>query len=585
MPPRAGRPSTHMRADRILRNVDGVLIHARQRALAWMVQVDTATERSSTPGRKLSAVEFMTHLLATEPRVGDYFDGLSGFALQDVLDCVREAAITDRPCLITGETGCGKEVVFRMIARTDLARRIDAGNHQEPMVGNDLPNAVPVNCAGLSAAIADSDIFGVMDGYYTSVNGRLGRLEDAGDRILFLDEVGELEQWVQAKILRTIQDRKGRRVGARDFEMNRSVDAREGDEQAARKRNKPTPHDRDQHKEYAVRCRFVAATNASEKLRDDFRWRFTHNIHIPPLRERLSDVFYVLYCRQFREGWPPPRDVKTPLVWGIAPETFMRMVYSTWPGNMRELLNAIESSIARWKMREETGRKSYIPFLYNPPEDSLKFPQGKTASMMWHEWLDSIRHEPHWNEEPAPNQYWRGLGAFLFSPPGKYDSVEMLKEYGRSLKRPQERIGHPLCEKKRNSLREPLSIQHALAVLAIGGVTQKRGRKARLEDVELLHAIQMMDSTDRYETPLGAPPIILKEHIADGKVTAMDRYERLFDFEGKSRDELMKAYYAYLRHRYPTLTLAAKHSGIRRSTLGRELSKKGIKGYRPEKES
>lgn len=211
------------------------------------------------------------------------------------------------PCtvLLTGETGVGKGMVARELHRLSRGR---------------IGPFVHVDCAALSPGLVESELFGHERGAYTGAVGeRRGRFEQAAEGTLFLDEVGDLEPALQAKLLRVLQDREFERLGGG----------------ATR----------------AVTARVLAATNR-ELERDVRDGRFRADLYyrlnvirlaIPPLRDRPSDVallFATLADRAGRMLGLAPPDLS---VEGVA-----RLRGHSWPGNVRELSNVAERLTVRF---------------------------------------------------------------------------------------------------------------------------------------------------------------------------------------------------------------------------------------------
>ena len=207
------------------------------------------------------------------------------------------------PILIQGETGTGKELVARAIH--DASAR--AGHA-----------FVVVDCAALPEALFESELFGHERGAFTGAFAtRRGLLETSAGGTCLLDEIGELTATLQAKLLRTLQERTIRRVGGND----------------------PIPVD----------VRVVAATNrdlrklaAEGGFRDDLYYRLNVvTITVPPLRERSQDI--PLLAQHFLETFAhrAERPVKR-----LAPETLALLAAYQWPGNVRELENVIERAVA-----------------------------------------------------------------------------------------------------------------------------------------------------------------------------------------------------------------------------------------------
>ena len=217
----------------------------------------------------------------------------------DVIDQVREIARIPSTVLITGESGTGKELIARAIH--DLSDNRD--------------NAfVAINCASIPAALLESELFGHEKGSFTSASSRkTGLFEEAQHGTVFLDEIGEMDLAMQAKLLRVLQERTIRRVGG--------------------------------IKDIDIDVRIIAATNrnlldniSTGSFREDLFYRINvFPIHIPPLRERKDDISliaaYLLdtFSRSFG------RDFKA-----LSPEAVSLMEEYSWPGNIREMRNVIE---------------------------------------------------------------------------------------------------------------------------------------------------------------------------------------------------------------------------------------------------
>ncbi|QWV95012.1 sigma-54 dependent transcriptional regulator [Geomonas oryzisoli] len=220
-------------------------------------------------------------------------------AFNEVVAQVREIARIPSTVLITGESGTGKELVARAIH--DLSERRDG-------------SFVAINCASIPASLLESELFGHEKGSFTGAAARKkGLFEEAHHGTIFLDEIGEMDMAMQAKLLRVLQEKTIRRVGA--------------------------------VKDIDIDVRVVAATNrdllqriAEKSFREDLFYRLNvFPIHIPPLRERTADIaalaayfldsFSRSFGRQFRD---------------VSPEAERLMAQYAWPGNVRELRNVIE---------------------------------------------------------------------------------------------------------------------------------------------------------------------------------------------------------------------------------------------------
>jgi DNA-binding NtrC family response regulator len=218
--------------------------------------------------------------------------------LQAVIDLVGHLAHTNTTVLIQGETGTGKEQVARAIHQASERR--------------DGP-FVAVNCAGLPETLLESELFGHEKGAFTGAIGqRKGRFELAQGGTLFLDEIGDSPATMQAKLLRVLQERCFERIGA-----STSIE---------------------------VDVRIIAATNRSltrlvrkGSFRQDLYYRLNVvKMDLPPLRERKEDI--PLLATHFAQIYTPSGD--TPR--RFSPEAMEVLLNFDWPGNVRQLANAIE---------------------------------------------------------------------------------------------------------------------------------------------------------------------------------------------------------------------------------------------------
>jgi len=222
--------------------------------------------------------------------------------MQPIIDIVMRAANSNSSILITGESGTGKDVIANIIHH--LSKRKNK-------------KLIKVNLAAIPETLIEAELFGAVKGAYTgSIENRKGRFEEAREGTIFLDEIGELSQTIQVKLLRVIQDREITRLGS----------------------NKPIKID----------IRLITATNKDllqlvkeEKFREDLYYRLNViNINLPPLRERKKDIPYLidLFIKKYnqREG----KQVK-----GISREALSTMMKYPFPGNIRELENIIERSL------------------------------------------------------------------------------------------------------------------------------------------------------------------------------------------------------------------------------------------------
>jgi len=239
---------------------------------------------------------------ALDDRFG--FDAISGRAPKFIaaVDDARKVAPTGTTVLLTGESGTGKEVLARAIHHA--SSRADG-----PFVA--------LNCAALPETLIESELFGHERGAFTGADKlKRGRFETAAGGTLLLDEVGELAPTAQAKLLRVLQERRYERVGG--------TTTLEAD------------------------VRLIAATNrdleravADGRFREDLYYRLAvFRVHLPPLRERGNDVLLLAdhFVRQLGSEMGKPNP-------GLSHEARDLLAAHSWPGNIRELQNAIERAL------------------------------------------------------------------------------------------------------------------------------------------------------------------------------------------------------------------------------------------------
>ena len=250
-------------------------------------------------------------LLRQTVREARHFEELIGSspAMGQVYELIERVAAVDATVLITGESGTGKEMVARAIHR----RGKRSSGH-----------FVAINCAAVPEALLESELFGHEKGAFTDArSARPGLFVEASGGTLFLDEIGELPLALQSKLLRALQERAVRPVGA----------ARE------------VPFD----------ARLLAATNRDletaveeRRFRDDLYYRINVvNLALPPLRARGGDV--LLLAQHFLEHFTRMFDKP---VTAIAPAAADKLLSYTWPGNVRELANCIERAVALTRFTE-----------------------------------------------------------------------------------------------------------------------------------------------------------------------------------------------------------------------------------------
>lgn len=223
-------------------------------------------------------------------------------AAKSVLDLVRQAAAYDSTVLFTGESGTGKELLAR--ALHDLS----------PRSGGPF---VPINCAAIPAALLESELFGHERGAFTgAVRAHPGLFEQANGGTLLLDEIGDMPLLLQTRLLRVLQDGRVRRVGGtRDAVVDVRVVA-------------------------ATATDLEQAVSAST-FREDLFYRLNVvRVRIPPLRERRADIPLLVDALVERAATRLGRGLR-----GVTADALAALVDYPWPGNVRQLENALERAV------------------------------------------------------------------------------------------------------------------------------------------------------------------------------------------------------------------------------------------------
>jgi DNA-binding NtrC family response regulator len=238
------------------------------------------------------------------------FEGVvgKGRAMSRVFQLLETVAPTGSTILITGETGTGKEVVARAI------------HHNSPRRMNRF---VALNCAAIPETLLEAEMFGHVRGAFTgAIGNRQGRIEQAHKGTLFLDEVGTMSTALQTKLLRVLQEREFERIG-------------------------------DTHTT-KVDVRVIAATNsdlaklvASGEFREDLFYRLNViPVELPSLRERKEDIPLLVqhFLEKFHSEGAAAGQSRPPTT--VAQDAMRRLMGYAWPGNVRQLENAIERAVA-----------------------------------------------------------------------------------------------------------------------------------------------------------------------------------------------------------------------------------------------
>jgi DNA-binding NtrC family response regulator len=271
----------------------------------------------------------------------------SGFAsiigksaeMKQVFDIVRQVAPSRSSVLITGESGSGKEMIA------------EALHYNSPRKDKSF---IKLHCAALTESLLESELFGHEKGAFTGAIARKrGRFELAHLGTLFLDEIGEINQNVQIKLLRVLEEKKFERVGGEET--------------------------------IEVDVRLIAATNrdlkdaiAKGSFREDLYYRLNVvNIHIPPLRERKEDIplLVAAFLKEFSQENGRPIE-------GIDPKARLALYNYSWPGNVRQLRNSVESAVVLSKGSTLTLEDFPPNIRGETGADSLRLPLGTSLAEM-----------------------------------------------------------------------------------------------------------------------------------------------------------------------------------------------------------
>jgi two-component system response regulator AtoC len=323
-------------------------------AIENVVEKQKLKEEVKTLKRQLDSYD-AGDILSTNPKV------------LKIKEIAKHVADTDVPVLITGESGVGKEVLARYI-------HSHSSRHDKPFV--------KVNCAALPNDLLESELFGYERGAFTgALNDKPGKFELADKGTLLLDEIGEMTPHLQAKLLHVLQDSEYTRLGAK-----RTI---------------------------RVDARVLASTNinleehvASAKFREDLYFRLNViRIDIPPLRERREDI--PVLCNYFLCRY---RDRYKSSVEEITPSLMDSFLRYEWPGNVRQLENAIKRYLILPDMNgnlselnDQATSSSTAPVVAKPKEDnmSLKDVGSRAAEQAEKELVLRVLEETSWNRKQA----------------------------------------------------------------------------------------------------------------------------------------------------------------------------------------
>jgi DNA-binding NtrC family response regulator len=260
-------------------------------------------------------------------------------SIKRMISTLKKFSQTDSTILITGETGTGKSFLSGAV-------HYNSHRRNKPFI--------KINCANLPETLLESELFGHEKGAFTGANKtRVGRLEQAKDGTVFLDEIGEMSAALQAKLLRVLEEKSFERVGG-----NRTITSD---------------------------VRIIAATNRKPEdqvsegsFREDLYYRLNVlRVHIPPLRERheciepLSDYLLDKICRNLKKK-----------ISGFAPQVLEAFKSYSWPGNIRQLANTIERAAILEETTQVEPQHIILPDLKKSPSLSDDAPTPRPAESL-----------------------------------------------------------------------------------------------------------------------------------------------------------------------------------------------------------
>jgi transcriptional regulator with GAF, ATPase, and Fis domain len=277
--------------------------------------------------------------------------------MRQVLEVVERVAPRGVSVLVRGESGTGKELIAKLL---------------HLLSGREGP-LVALNCAALPESLLESELFGIEGGVATGVQARSGKFELADGGTLFLDEIGDISPKLQVDLLRVLQERRFFRVGG---STEIAVDVRV----------------------IAATHRDLAAAVREGTFRDDLYYRLNViNIRIPPLRERREDI--PLLAQEFVDRLSPELSKE---VTDISEEALRLLMDHDWPGNVRQLENAVERAIVTCKTRTLTAED--FAFLRPPATErrsELGLPAGLTLQEIEKEYIAATLRRTEGNVKEA----------------------------------------------------------------------------------------------------------------------------------------------------------------------------------------
>ncbi len=272
--------------------------------------------------QKLKAVETKSGIIGESPK------------LREVFHLIEKVAPTDATVLIQGDSGTGKELVARRLHELSTRRE---------------KTFLSINCGALPLTLLESELFGYEKGSFTgATSSKEGLFKAADEGTLFLDEVGDMPQALQVKLLRVLQDKQILPIGGR--------------------------------KAFSVNVRILSATNKNLKeevekgrFREDLYYRINiFTIDVPPLRERTEDIPLLLnhFMKRYNKEFGKSVD-------RISPELMRFFLEYDWPGNIRELENYVERAIL---MAE--GKQLELSAIPADVQKTPKIPSGEPGDIL-----------------------------------------------------------------------------------------------------------------------------------------------------------------------------------------------------------
>ncbi len=321
-------------------------------------------ERALEFSKLVGEVKELRSLVSSRDEIDDNQIIGSSKRMKDIFKVIGRVSPSNATVLIQGESGTGKELIADAIQRHSLRK--------------DKPY-VKVNCGGLTESILESEIFGHEKGSFTgAVSQRQGRFEMADGGTIFLDEINNMPESLQVKLLRLLQHQSFYRVGGED--------------------------------PVHVDVRIIAASNKDVEreiengtFRKDLYYRLNVvQINLPPLVERQSDI--PLLVKHFLKKFRPDQDLAVPF------EEMQQLLAYHWPGNVRELENVIQRAVVMARKNiitigsldtepSETDIKSYLS---KELESGLNFKE--IISRIEKELIFSVLNETQWNRTKAADK-------------------------------------------------------------------------------------------------------------------------------------------------------------------------------------